>query len=194
MPKKQLPAPDADTLRNAINRFTRQGDRGTALIAAAWLDDALAALIRAQFRPDKSVTDDFMRSDGPLGSFSARIKVAYLLDLIGPSMRFDLDLIRAIRNQFAHSRSEIRFSTASVRDRCNVLRGAIACGLGGWALRSPKHKFVVTSYFLTECLLSTIKARKRNPLLDSVDSYATWIRWTVRRGSLHLLAEQLERV
>ena len=52
------------------------------VVAAAWLDDALESVIRAQFRPDKSVANDVMRADGPLGSFSARIKIAYLLDLI----------------------------------------------------------------------------------------------------------------
>ena len=164
------------------------------MVAAAWLDDALEACIRAAFRPDQGMADELFRPDGPLGSFSARIKLAYLLDLIEPTARKDLDCIRRIRNDFAHGRGDLRFTTPSVRDRCRQLHGADACRLGGWPLRSPKQKFVVTSYFLTEYLMSLTKAQKRNPLLDNADSYGAWIRRTVKSRSLALLMQELEKV
>ena len=46
-----------------------------ALVASAWLDDTLEACIRAAFRSDKGTADELFRPDGPLGSFSARIKL-----------------------------------------------------------------------------------------------------------------------
>ena len=191
MAKKMKEPPNVESLRKAVARFTKQADRGTALVAAAWLDDALEARIRATFRPDKKMADDVFRPDGPLGSFSARIKVAYLLDLIEPTARQDLDHIRRIRNDFAHSRGNLRFTTPSVRDRCGQLHGAVACRLGSWTLRSPKQKFVVTAYFLAEYLMSLTKPSKRNPLLDHADSYGSWIRRTVRSSSLELLAKEV---
>lgn len=194
MAKKDKVPPDVQSLRKAVARFTRQLDRGTALVAAAWLDDALEACVRAAFRPDKGTADELFRPDGPLGSFSARIKLAYLLDLIEPLARKDLDCIRGIRNDFAHGRSDLRFTTPSVKDRCGQLHGAEACRLGGWPLRSPKQKFVVTSYFLAEYLMSVTKPRKRNSLLDNVDSYGAWIRRTVKRSSLALLVAELEKL
>jgi DNA-binding MltR family transcriptional regulator len=102
MAKTKTFVPEPEELRKAIARFTKQGDRGTALVATAWLDDALEVRIRAAFRPDKGTADDVFRPDGPLGSFAARIKIAYLLDLIEPFARKDLDCIRRIRNDFAH--------------------------------------------------------------------------------------------
>jgi len=191
MAKKRKTPPDVGSLRKAIARFTKQADRGTALVAAAWLDDALEACIRAAFRPDKNTVDDIFRPDGPLGSFSARIKLAYLLDLVEGTARKDLDRIRRIRNDFAHSRGDLRFTTATIRDSCAQLHGAKACRLGSWTLRSPKQKFVVTVYFLAEYLISLTEPRKRNLLLDHVDSYGTWIRRSVKSRSLALLADEV---
>jgi len=188
MAKEKLP-PDVASLRKAVARFTEQPDRGTALVAAAWLDDALETRIRSALRPDKRVADDIFR--GPLGTFSARIKLAYLFDLIEPTARKDLDTIRAIRNQFAHTRDDLRFSSATVRDRCQKLHGAEACRLGGWTLRSPRQKFVVTAYFLAEYLMSLTEPRERHALLEHADSYGTWIRRTVKSTALGLLAKQV---
>jgi hypothetical protein len=44
--------------------------------------------------------------------------MAYCLGLIGPHIRDDLDIVRGIRNDFAHGHREITFDEASIRDRC----------------------------------------------------------------------------
>ncbi len=187
-------SPDVESLRRAVARFTKQADRGTALVAAAWVDDALEARIRAALRPEKQIADGLLRSGGALGSFAIRIKLAYLLDLVEPAARKDLDSIRGIRNDFAHGRGDLRFTTPNIRDRCRSLHAASACRLGGWTLRSQKQKFIVTAYFLAEYLMSLAKPRARNPLLDQMDAYGAWIRRTVKSTSLALLARELDAV
>ena len=57
-----------------------------------------------------------------LENFSAKIAMAYAFRLIGPITRFDLDLIRFIRNEFAHSRMPLTFQTAEVKAVCDHLR------------------------------------------------------------------------
>lgn len=183
---------EVESLREGLARFTKQGDRGTALIAAAWVDDALDARLRAVFRSDKKVVEEIVGGMGPLSSFGARIKLAYLLDVIERNQRKDLDIIRGIRNDFAHRRGDVRFSTPSVRDRCRLLHAVHACRLGGWSIRSPKQQFLVTAYFLAHALISSTKPRVRNPLLDDADSYGSWIRRTVKSSSLALIARELE--
>jgi len=81
-----------------------------------------------------------------------------------------------------------------IKDRCRELHGAKACRLGGWPLRSPKQKFVVTAYFLAEYLMSLTKPKKRNPALDQVDAYGAWIRRTVKSHSLVLLVQEVGAV
>ena len=192
MAKTKTVAPEPEELRNAIARFTKQGDRGTALVAAAWLDDALEVRIRAAFRPDKGIADDVFRPDGPLGSFAARIKLAYLLGLIEPFARKDLDFIRRIRNDFAHGRNDLYFTTPRIKDRCKQLHGAQAARLGGLTARSPKQMFIVASYFLVEYLLSLAKTENRLHL-DS-DGYGSWIRRRVKSASLRLLSQELAKL
>jgi hypothetical protein len=57
--------------------------------------------------------------EGALGTFSSKIVVAYALRLIGPVTRADLDLIRFLRNEFAHSRIPFGFTTPEVRAVCD---------------------------------------------------------------------------
>lgn len=194
MAKTGKVAPDAVSLRRAVARFTKQADRGAALVAVAWVDDALEARIRAAFRPDKKTADELLRSGGPLGSFAMRIKLASLLDLVEATVSKDLDRIRRIRNDFAHRRGDLRFTTPSIKDRCRAFHAVTACRLGGWMLRSPKQQFLATAYFLAEYLMSLTKPRARNTLLDHVDAYGSWIRRTVKSSSLVLLAKEFDAV
>ncbi len=61
----------------------------------------------------------------PLGSFSTRLKLARALNWIDELAYRDLEAIRGIRNDFAHSPShELSFTSQSVRDTCLDLRAA----------------------------------------------------------------------
>jgi DNA-binding MltR family transcriptional regulator len=187
--KETAPPPEVAALQDALARFTRQADRGTALIATAWVDDCLKACVRAFFRPDNRVANDMLQPEGALGTFASRIKLAYLLDIIDPTAYRDLELLRRIRNEFAHRRSDLRFSSAPIKDRCREFHAIKACKLGGWPLTSPKHQVLVTSFFLSQYLLDLAKPRRRNPLLDHSDAYGSWIRRTVKSRSIALAAE-----
>jgi len=101
--------------------LTPESDRGCALLAASYLDGELEALLRARLVDDAKTIETFFRPDGPLGSFSARIDMAYLLGLIGSAARRDLDLIREIRNDFGHNPSPIDFSHPAIANRCREL-------------------------------------------------------------------------
>ena len=65
---------------------------------------------------------------------------------------------------------------------------------GGWILRSPKQKFVVTAYFLAEYLMSPSWSRKRIPLVDHSDAYGFWIRRRAKSRSLALLADEVAKL
>ena len=188
MTKTTAAPPDDPSLKKALARFTKQADRGSALIATAWVDDCLTECVRGTFRPDKKVVADLLRPDGALGTFGSRIKLAYLLDVIDPTAYHDLELLRRIRNTFAHGRQDLRFTTAAVKSRCREFHAVKAAKLSGWTITSPKQQALVTAYFLAEYLLSS-KPRKRDPLLDTADTYGSWIRRTVKSQSIALAAE-----
>lgn len=95
-------------------------DRGAAVILAALAEKSLEHLLRMALRPQG--TNELFDFNRPLGAFSAKIQMAYALKLIGPIVKSDLNIIRAIRNQFAHSRLPIRFTTLEVKDACKHLQ------------------------------------------------------------------------
>lgn len=95
-------------------------DRGAAVVLASMVERSLGHLLRTRMRSQG--VEEMFGFNGPLGSFSAMIQVAYGFKLVGPKTRSDLNIIRNIRNQFAHSRRPIRFTTAEVREACKFLR------------------------------------------------------------------------
>jgi DNA-binding MltR family transcriptional regulator len=162
-------SPSLSSFREAAATFEKESDRGSALIAVAWVDDALEACLRSRFRDEKTIVDSLLRQDGPLGSFSSRIKTAYLLGLITASLYSDLERMRGIRNAFAHVRRRVRFKDQSIKDRCKSLHGAKAFEEGtGNLIRSHRQRFLLSAFFAAECLLSYAEKPKRpkTPLLD----------------------------
>ena len=93
-------------------------DRGVVLVVAAFLDEQLEMLLTRHFIDDAKVARELLSNNGPLATFSSRIKLAYCLDLMHPEQYSDLQIIRKIRNEFAHSHTPADFSSDRVRDLC----------------------------------------------------------------------------
>jgi DNA-binding MltR family transcriptional regulator len=192
----------SSSFRQAAATFTSESDRGTALIAVAWVDDALEACLRAFFRDKKNggngdrhrrIVDALLQPDGPLGSFASRIKLAYLLGIITVSLYSDLEIMRKIRNSFAHGRQTVRFSDQSIRDRCKWLAGAQAFQRGAGPIRSPRQKFLISAFFATEFLLSYAKHAK--PVKTAIfDLYPSMIHRMAKSMSLKQLKVALEKL
>jgi hypothetical protein len=59
---------------------------------------------------DKAKDDLFFSPGATLGSFASRIDIAYALGLITPAQKSDLNIIKRLRNAFAHAVKDIRFA------------------------------------------------------------------------------------
>lgn len=120
MPKKRrLRAPLPNDLNDFDSRLHGESDRSAALLAAALLDAQLESLFRARLKYHQ---DRLLGFDGPLATFSTRIKVARALGWIDEEVESDLDLIRNIRNRFAHSfEQDLTFEDAEIRGWCSSL-------------------------------------------------------------------------
>lgn len=102
--------------------FRAESDRACAVLGAALLDSKLESLYKRRLR---SHHDELLPSARPLGSFSARIRVAQSLAWISPDVAFDLDQIRSIRNEFAHNADhELSFADQSISAKCANLKVA----------------------------------------------------------------------
>ncbi len=101
--------------------FSQDNDRAAVILGAARLDDELRHLLEAVLVPNTTSSDDLLDSDGPLGSFSARIHMCYRLGLVDADMARALHLVRKIRNSFAHEVSGSSLDSGSYRDRVRAL-------------------------------------------------------------------------
>jgi DNA-binding MltR family transcriptional regulator len=105
-----------------IQELQAENDRGAAIIATAFLDDSLESILRAHFVDEPRIAEDVLGDNRPLGTFSARIDLAFLIGIIGPKMRRQLHTMRKIRNEFAHRRRGINFSASEFRPFFQSLR------------------------------------------------------------------------
>jgi hypothetical protein len=109
-------------LNSFSGAFRAESDRACAVLGAALLDVRLESLYNRRLR---NSANELLSGNGLLGAFSARIRVARALAWISEDVRFDLDQIRSIRNEFAHNVDhELSFSNPSIADKCRTLRVA----------------------------------------------------------------------
>lgn len=102
--------------------LSNESDRGAALMSAAFLDEKLKRVLLATFVDDGRSARSALEFNGPLGTFSSRIELAYLVGLVPANVRADLHLIRKIRNEFAHIAGPLDFNAEKIAPRCNQLR------------------------------------------------------------------------
>ncbi len=115
---------DGFDLNAFSERLNDESDRAFAILGAALLDAKLEELFRRKLR---AFRDELLGNTSPIGTFSARIRIACAAGWISDDVRIDLDTIRAIRNDFAHSFDHnLSFADQSVVDRCRNLRTAEA--------------------------------------------------------------------
>jgi DNA-binding MltR family transcriptional regulator len=101
--------------------FNKETERGTALAAAAMLDELLGRIIEAFLLPNKgskALLDGF---NAPLGTFSARIASSFALGLLSEVEYRECELIRKIRNEFAHQ-IKVSFRTEKIVSLCAQLQ------------------------------------------------------------------------
>src|ERR1041384_4735990 len=77
-------------------------DRSGAILAGSYLEDRLTSAIKARLVRDAEVHGKMFKGYGPLATFSAKIDIAYLMNIIPRDWRDILHVVREIRNRFAH--------------------------------------------------------------------------------------------
>ena len=86
-----------------ISEFESQPDRSAVIIGSIRLELLLEQLLLKNFIPNKNKQEEELFDPGkPLSSFHAKIHLSYRLGLIDEGLFQILDLIRQIRNDFAH--------------------------------------------------------------------------------------------
>lgn len=98
--------------RHTLNLET---DRGCALMASAYLEDRLEFLIKSFLVEEAS--NSLFEFNGPFGTFSSKITTAYALGLVPKNLNTDLNILRKVRNEFAHRADLTDFESSGIKER-----------------------------------------------------------------------------
>lgn len=107
--------------RSALDLET---DRGCALLAISFLEEELKILLKKCLVEIPKVEEIVFSFNGPLGTFSSKIEMAFFLGKISKTIKNELNLLRKIRNHFGHSPELIDFNSHPINDRCKSLKGS----------------------------------------------------------------------
>ncbi len=121
-------------LHTIADELERETDRGCLIIGAEILNAELEALLRSVLTLDprsvKKVVDPLFLNYAPLSSFDARIQIAFALRLIPHEIKLTLDLLRKLRNEFAHEPGPLTFTDPACKDRLRTLLSSGELPLG----------------------------------------------------------------
>lgn len=121
------------------DELEKESDRGCALVAAAYLENEVTALLNQFFvEMNKSARKELFNFNGPVGTFSAKTKLAHAVGLISTEVRNALDLIRGIRNKCAHLQEPFNFEDSVVAQQINALMPS--CNV---TAATPKDSFIL---------------------------------------------------
>lgn len=101
-----------------LEEIEKQTDRGSALIAASYLEQRLLTAIKARTNRHEKIEKDFYRGSGPAGSFSAKIDLGLLIGLYEPKIHQMLHTVKEIRNELAHEPKPRDFTSQRINDLC----------------------------------------------------------------------------
>jgi DNA-binding MltR family transcriptional regulator len=151
------------------------------LVQGEDLNRRLEILLKTFLIHDRKMVDRLFKEFGPLGSLRSRIEMAAALGLISDVERYDLNLIRAIRNHLAHHPfREVSFQDEKIKDRCAqlktplqfddelfapLLHGSTAATIG-----EPEYQFIKACVVLTVTLIArthnAVGCQTPRPLTD----------------------------
>ena len=175
--KRELLPDDLDAFSS---QFDKDSDRASALVAAALLDAQLEDLFRHRLKHNQ---ERLLGVDGPLATFANRTRFARALEWIDADVEADLNIIRDVRNRFAHSFDrELAFTDPQIEGWCTSIRtiGAYFAGydeakaqlhrnfslslIAAWRaiLESPRARFLATTHFIAQHLREITESGKSN--------------------------------
>jgi len=115
-----------ERLVRALAGLKKYDDRSAVLVFGAMLDQHLEQAISAVLhstpkRTRKLFAYNDKEGGGILSTFAAKIKMGNSLGLYGEEMLEDLELIKLIRNVFAHASVQVDFDHSAVQEGCEAI-------------------------------------------------------------------------
>jgi hypothetical protein len=155
--------PNEEEFDAAIEEFHNGTDRVAGIMGAALVENNLIKAIKSALEDSEDLGALFHEESAPFGTFKARTVAGKALGLFGKEVADDLDLIRDIRNQFAHALLSLTFENEHIRRRCAKLTEYKFGGLGERDISDERMRFEMACWAISLKLLKkageNLKAR-----------------------------------
>jgi hypothetical protein len=79
----------SEDVEAALKEIENEGDRAAAIVAATFVDEHLRLVIRHSLHQNKNIADAMFGNTGPLGTFSSKINLAFLIGLFSAKSHKD---------------------------------------------------------------------------------------------------------
>lgn len=99
----------------------KESERASVILAAARLDADLEMLLKHVLVPHPGGIDPLFDGDRMLGTFSAKIAMAHRLGIIDSDFEHALQILRKIRNDFAHQMESESLSSPKQKARLSII-------------------------------------------------------------------------
>lgn len=132
---------DAEDLANFVQELKLETDRGLPLVGTAFIDEKLKDTLEAFFISGKSSNRLLNEANAPLGTLSARLEACFALGLINDYEYAEINLLRKVRNEFAHAKHGISFKTEKIAGLCSTLASNLPEG-DGFPISDPKFRYI----------------------------------------------------
>jgi hypothetical protein len=114
-----------DALNRMLSIVPMHDERGRVLCLAAFAEEALGRLLIGYLREEKQAKELVEGFNAPLGTLAARIKAGFAMGLISREQFENLEILRRIRNEFAHNWEEVSLERGGLKSLVGKLHGYI---------------------------------------------------------------------
>lgn len=113
--------PSHDGRFNELNTLTSKlsslDERGLVLSLASFAEDALSGLLQSFMLKNKSAEKLLSGFNAPFGTLSTKLSACHALGLIDDTQLADFEILRQLRNKFAHSWRDVSLTEKEMKDR-----------------------------------------------------------------------------
>lgn len=144
-----------------------------AIIGALTVEHELELSIKARLRKISQEEWETILSDheGPLGSFDRKIKFAGYLGILDASVQTNLDIIRNVRNRFAHTKRLITFEHSFVADELTKI-----VSHKGQRKKFAQSKKMAPQWRFTMVCLHCIEAMSKKRFGNHAAAHKAWMK------------------
>lgn len=131
----------AEDLARFVEELKKETDRGLPLVGTALIDEKLRDTLESFFISKKSahkLLDDF---NSPLGTLSSRLEACFALGLIDDHEYSEINLLRKVRNEFAHSKHGLSFKNEKIVGYCSTLKSSLPEG-ENFPITEPRFRYM----------------------------------------------------